>query len=347
MPKPLITERAAAEPPARLLTPPSGKPPGKAEDIPERLRRSSPPPIPALDEATLRHHFADLATVAAPWRQGALSARAARLPGLAHLHPHQPAATVQGMLEVFHEVSRALAALTGLDRFSLQPSGLGAAQRAGLLVARASLELASPPRREVVAPAGSPALAHAVELGLEPRPVARLESGEIDLDALVGAAGPATVAVVATWLTPQGGFERNLAAAGDVAHAHGALFCVDATGLGALVGRTRLRDAGADVAWLSLGELCRAATGAALGVRSRLTEFLPSPLVGKTREGYELDSELPRSIGPLGFGLGAAGDAVALYIQLRALGAAGLRARAERLVLEASARSNGPRLSIQ
>jgi glycine dehydrogenase subunit 2 len=337
MAKRLITELAAAgRPTCHFPEQPAGQAEA-IEHIPEAQRRGTPAAIPALDEATLRAHFADLMSPgAASEPGGALAARAAHLPGLAHLHSRQPPATVQGVLETIHEVAHALAAMTGLERFSLQPSTLAAAERAGLLVAKAAFERTQPERNGVVAASGSAALNQARDLGLLARAVGRLESGHLDLEALDAAAGPATIAVVASWLTPHGAFERNLAAAGQVAHAQGALFCVDARGLGALVGRTRLREAGVDIAWLSLRELCQAASGTALGVRSALTEHLPSPIVGKGRGGYELDDELPNTIGPLALAPARFADVLPLYIQLRTLGAEGLRERTERLALDAN-----------
>jgi len=340
MPKPLITELLAAGAVTSHFPPPTADDQTAAEQLPASQLRAHALALPALDESTLRAHFADLLAIES-WPGAAVYARAAALPGLAALHPRQPATTVQGALEILHEVARALAAMTGLDRFTLQPPTLAIAERAALLVARAWANSSPSPRNELLAPAGSSALDAASELGLTPRPVERLETGDLDLDKLDGAAGPKTVAVVASWLTPSGALERNLAAAAALAHARGALFCVAAAGLGKLAGHTRLREAEVDVAWLHLGELCPAATGAALGVRSALTEFLPRPLVGKQREGYELDDELPRSIGPLALAPARLADALALYVALRTLGEAGLKERSERLAGEAE---YGPQL---
>jgi len=359
MGKPLIFELPSSAAPMRCFPEP---PDEAAEAIPPAHRRTVPLPIPALDEPTLQEHFAEMASPGARnWPGAACVARGLSIPGLTRLHPRQSAATAQGALEIAHEVARALAAATGLDRFSLQPPTLAAARRAALQVAKASFARTQPDRNEVVGLSGSAALGAAEELGLVARSIPRLPNegasgchaqvptwacpgstlkqelergtppvpvgvcGDWDLDALVGAVGPRTVAIVASWLRPSGAFERSLPSLAEVAHAHGALLCVDATGLGALLGRTRLREAGADVAWVSLSELCPSARSAALGVRAPLTEFLPVPLVGKGREGYELDDELTGSIGPLALGPFHLPDALAVYVRLLGLGAEGLR----------------------
>jgi glycine dehydrogenase subunit 2 len=74
-----------------------------------------------------------------------------------------------------------------------------------------------------------------------------------------------------------------------------------------------------------LAELCPVASGAALGVRSALTQYLPGPLVGKERSGYVLDDELPGTVGPVALTPGRLADALPLYVLFRTLGEAGLR----------------------
>lgn len=335
MSKPLLTQLAAAGPP----TPHFPEPPdGAAASIPDEQRRAKPPAIGALDEATLAAHFADLATV----REPSAAARAAALPAFARCHPAQPASTVQGLLEIAHEVARALAALTGIERFSLQPPTLAAAERAALLIARANFARGEPERRELAVAEGGPEQL-AREMGFGVRRVARLPSGDLDVDALLEAVGTETAAVAASWLTPAGAFERNLLAAAEVAHAQGALLCVDATGLDCLAGRTRLGEAGADLCWLSLRELCPQAAGAAVGVRTPLTDLLPSPIIGKARSGFEIDADLSSTIGPLATSPVHVADALAVYVQLLTLGEAGLRARGARLALEANAAAGDSR----
>lgn len=345
MSRPLVTELTPAGAPSRHFP----APPDAAELadlIPEASRRAAPLDLPALDEATLVGHFAGLGLLD-PVGDGAdaLIARAAAIPALRRFHPRQPLSTVQGALEAAHEVGRALAALTGLDRFSLQPPTVAVARRAALQIARAAFARTQPDRGEVVASIG-PAATEAAELGLAVLEAPRLPSGDLDVDALMEIAGPATAAVVASWLTPSGAFERNLLAAGEVAHACGALFVVDATGLRSLAGRTRLQEAGADVCWLGLCELWAGAVSGAVGVRTALTECLPTPILGKTRAGYELDDELPGTIGRIAAGPCHVDDALAVYVRLLVLGADGLRERAERIVAAANGAGCGGRLRL-
>jgi glycine dehydrogenase subunit 2 len=57
--------------------------------------------------------------------------------GFKALHPLQPASTVQGFLQVYYELERALSEICGMAEFSLQPSAGAHGELAGLLIARA------------------------------------------------------------------------------------------------------------------------------------------------------------------------------------------------------------------
>lgn len=329
MPKPLLTELPASRHAHCYLPEPAAEARAAVSSLGATMLRAAPLGLVAVDEATLRSHFADIAALHHPeWPGAAMARRAFGLEGFGAIHPRQPAQTIQGALEIIHEITRALSAITGLGRFSLQPACVAVAKLAAVKLAVASFARTEPSRTEVVAAEDSRLLECAAQLGLVARPVARLASGDVDVEALEGAVGPTTALVAASWLTPVGRLDRNLAAAGQVAHVRGALLGVDATGLGLLAGHTSLREVEADVAWLGLSELCPAATGAALGVRSSLTQYLPSPLVGKDREGFGLDDELPATVGPLALTAAPLGDALLLYITLRTLGGAGLCQRA-------------------
>ncbi len=48
--------------------------------------------------------------------------RAAAMPGFAEVHPYQPEETIQGMLEMLHEMQEMLKEISGLDACSLQPA---------------------------------------------------------------------------------------------------------------------------------------------------------------------------------------------------------------------------------
>ena len=51
----------------------------------------------------------------------------ARLPQMTEIHPCQDERTIQGILEIMHELNLFLAEISGLDQFVFQPSGGGLA----------------------------------------------------------------------------------------------------------------------------------------------------------------------------------------------------------------------------
>jgi len=59
---------------------------------------------------------------------------AARLSGLADLHPHQEARDVQGALRLMVELSEALKEVSGMDAVTLQPAAGAHGELTGLLL---------------------------------------------------------------------------------------------------------------------------------------------------------------------------------------------------------------------
>src|SRR5260370_23611634 len=63
--------------------------------------------------------------------------RLASLPGLSAQHPYQDESTLQGLLEILHEVQEYLAEIAGLHAVSLQPAAGAHGEMTALLVASA------------------------------------------------------------------------------------------------------------------------------------------------------------------------------------------------------------------
>src|SRR5438034_1144732 len=65
---------------------------------------------------------------------------AARLEGLATLHPYAPDEISQGCLRVLYETAQALAEITGMEAVSLQPAAGAQGELTGILIIRAYLQ---------------------------------------------------------------------------------------------------------------------------------------------------------------------------------------------------------------
>src|SRR5439155_3730848 len=78
--------------------------------------------------------------------------RLAGLSGMAGVHPLQPDATCQGMLQLLYEMQQYLAEISGLDACSLQPAAGAQGELTALYVAAAYFRHKKEPRTRVLVP---------------------------------------------------------------------------------------------------------------------------------------------------------------------------------------------------
>ncbi len=262
------------------------------------------------------------------------------------LHPYQDPSTAQGILQLLYELQRDLGAITGMDAVSLQPAAGAHGELAGILMIRAYHESRGEgaQRRVVLVPDGAhgtnPATAamagyRVVEVPSGPR-------GEVDLEAFTGALGPEVAAVMLTNPNTVGVFETGILELSRRAHEAGAQLYYDGANLNAIVGRVRPGDMGFDVVHLNLHKTFTTPHGGGgpgtgpIGVKDHLRPFLPVPLVRKGADGYDLDTDLPQSIGRMRSFYGNVGNLVRAYAYIRSLGREGLRQVSAHAVLNAN-----------
>ncbi|MFA9496904.1 MAG: glycine dehydrogenase subunit 2, partial [Candidatus Bathyarchaeota archaeon] len=104
--------------------------------LPERMRRKQPPRLPELSQPQVLRHYVRLSQetlgtdVNVDVGQGTctmkyspkINDQLAASPKVADLHPLQDEETVQGVLEIMHRFEGILKEISGMDRFTLQPS---------------------------------------------------------------------------------------------------------------------------------------------------------------------------------------------------------------------------------
>ena len=103
--------------------------------VPAGLWRADPPCLPELSEPEVQRHYLHLSqetqgmmgislfgTCTMKYNARVSEAVAAR-PELAEVHPLQPEATLQGILEIIHAFDLILRELSGMDQFIFQPGG--------------------------------------------------------------------------------------------------------------------------------------------------------------------------------------------------------------------------------
>ncbi len=365
---PLIFERS--RPGRRGARPPAPAEVDLAALLGEEHLRADEPRLPEVSELDLVRHYTQLAH-----RQFSIDGNfyplgsctmkynpkvneeAARL--FQDVHPYQDPSTAQGALQLLYELQRDLAAITGMDSFSLQPAAGAHAELAGILMIRAYHESRGEgdSRRVVLVPDSAHGTnpATAAMAGYKVREVKTGPNGEVDLAAFEEAIGPDVAAVMLTNPNTLGLFERNILEIAELAHAAGAQLYYDGANLNAIVGRVRPGDMGFDVVHLNLHKTFTTPHGGGgpgtgpVGVKAHLREFLPAPIVSRREpqaangeqgaasgDEYYLDHDLPNSIGRMRSFYGNFGNLVRAYTYIRALGRDGLRQVSGHAVLNAN-----------
>jgi len=222
-------------------------------------------------------------------------------PEFGRLHPFAPVAQAQGYQELFGNLERALAEITGFAAVSLQPNAGSQGEYAGLLAIRAYHHSRGDEGRTVCL---IPQSAHgtnpasAVMAGMTVVVTKTDASGNIDvadLRAKAEANRDKLAALMVTYPSTHGVFEESIREICSIVHEHGGLVYMDGANMNAMVGLCRPADIGADVCHLNLHKtFCIPHGGGGpgmgpIGVVERLAPFLPSnpviPVGGSETEG--------------------------------------------------------------
>ncbi len=262
-------------------------------------------------------------------------------PALARLHPFAPRAQAEGYAEIFADLERWLAEITGFAAVSLQPNSGAQGEYAGLLAIRAYHRSRGEAGRSVCL---IPVSAHgtnpasAVMAGFKVVPVACDVRGNVDLQDLRARAaehGEALGALMLTYPSTHGVYEEAVREICDVVHQAGGQVYMDGANLNAQLGLTQPAAIGADVCHLNLHKtfcIPHGGGGPGMGpiaVAAHLAPFLPGHPVVETggERGPAAVSAAP---------WGSAGILCISWMYIRAMGAAGLRRATEVAILNAN-----------
>jgi len=266
------------------------------------------------------------------------------LPGFAHIHPLQPAQTVQGALALMYDLQRCLTEITGLDAVSLAPAAGAQGELTGMLVVKAYLaDRGEGERTRVLVPDSAHGTnpATATMAGFEVVTVASDAQGNTDLEALAAALDDDVAAMMLTLPNTLGLFEPGIGRLAEMLHRQGALLYGDGANLNALLGRARFGDMGFDVVHLNMHKTFSTPHGGGgpgsgpVAVKGHLASYLPAPVVEKEGESFVLATP-ERSIGRVGAFHGHFGVLLRAYAYIRTLGAAGLSQVSENAVINAN-----------
>ncbi|WP_295218748.1 aminomethyl-transferring glycine dehydrogenase subunit GcvPB [uncultured Brevundimonas sp.] len=278
-----------------------------------------------------------------------LNEKMARLPGFSDVHPLAPVDTVQGALEVIHQLAHWLVTLTGMTSVAMSPKAGAHGELCGILAIKAALEKRGEGHRKVIlvpesAHGTNPATAAFAGFSVEDIPATA--DGRVDTAALKARLGPDVAGVMITNPNTCGLFERDLKDISDAVHAAGGYVYCDGANFNAIVGRVRPGDLGVDAMHINLHKTFSTPHGGGgpgagpVVLSEALAPFAPAPWVTHDDGGYRLiereEDEAEQAFGRLCAFQGQMGMYTRALSYMMSHGADGLRQVAEDAVLNAN-----------
>lgn len=262
-------------------------------------------------------------------------------PEFGGLHPFCPIDQAEGYTELFQDLEKWLADITGFDAVSLQPNSGAQGEYTGLMTIRAYHKAHNQAHRNV---AIIPSSAHgtnpasAVMSGMEVVVTKCDDQGNIDLDDLrakVEKHSEHLAALMVTYPSTHGVFEEAIQEICQLVHDHGGLVYMDGANMNAQVGLTSPGIIGADVCHLNLHKtFCIPHGGGGpgmgpIGVNAKLAPYLPKHNFVETggKEGITAVSAAP---------WGSASILTISYAYIRMMGAEGLTSATKYAILNAN-----------
>jgi glycine dehydrogenase subunit 2 len=237
-----------------------------------------------------------------------LNEKMARLPGFADIHPLAPQSTVQGALEVVHQLGHWLCTLTGMPAVAMSPKAGAHGELCGILAIRAAHEARGDAREVVLVPESAhgtnPATAAFANYRVEDIPAT--PEGRVDVAALKARLGPDVAAVMITNPNTCGLFEKDFREIADAVHAVGGYVYCDGANFNAIVGKVRPGDLGVDAMHINLHKTFSTPHGGGgpgsgpVVLSEALAPYAPLPFVRQDGDGtfYLVEEENREERGP-------------------------------------------------
>lgn len=326
--------------------------------IPKEYLRESPPELPEVSEVDVVRHYTRLSQMNYGVDSGfyplgsctmkynpKVNEKVSNLTGFKRIHPYQDEGTVQGCLQLMYEMDKMLCEITGMDRFSLQPSAGAHAEVTGLMMIKAYHDYnRQTQRNKIIVPDSAHGTnpASAAMVGLEVVEVKSDDRGNVDINDLKKLIGKDTAGFMLTNPNTLGLFEKNIAEIADIVHSSGGLLYYDGANANAILGITTPGHMGFDIVHLNLHKTFSAPHGGGgpgsgpIGVKKELAPFLPVPMVEFKDDSYYLEYNRPLSIGKVKSFYGNFSVVVKAYAYLMSMGFEGLKSVSETAVLNAN-----------
>jgi len=268
----------------------------------------------------------------------------AHWPNFARIHPYQPEFSIQGTLQILHDLERFLCEISGMAKVSLQPAAGAHGELTSMMIVRAYYEDKKEERSIVLIPDSAhgtnPASSH--PCGFQVVEVKSDPNGGVDLNDLTEKMSDKVAALMLTVPNTLGLFEENILKIAQIVHNKGGLLYLDGANLNAILGIVKPSDFGVDIMHFNLHKTFSTPHGGGgpgsgpVGVKEKLAPYLPLPTVEKGEDGYYLDYNRPKSIGKVRSFYGNIEVIIKAYCYLRSLGKEGLKRVSQNAVLNAN-----------
>ena len=269
--------------------------------IPKSLQRRELPRWPRASEPEIVRHYTWLSTRSHGIDSGfyplgsctmkhnpRVNEKIVQMSGMNDLHALAPAAHLQGMMAIFHEMQEMLEHCAGMDTVTLQPvAGAQGEFTAMRCIQEYHRDLGQTHRDKVIVPDSAHGTnpASAAMCGYEIIEIPSLENGRLDLDALRSVVGDDTAAMMVTNPSTLGIFEPEIAEAAEIVHSAGGQMYYDGANFNAILGKTNPGLMGFDAVHYNLHKTFSQPHGGGgpgagpIGVKAHLSDYLPAPLV--------------------------------------------------------------------
>ncbi len=327
-------------------------------DIPKNLKRTKSARLPQISEPQLIRHYNNLSKKNFGVDNGfyplgsctmkynpKINEVISRLENFANIHPYQDEEDIQGALQLMYELDVLLCEITGMDKFTLQPSAGAHGELTGLFIINAYHREKGNKRKNIIIPDSAHGTnpASVTMAGYNTVTVDSDERGKVDIKKLSKLLDENTAGLMLTNPNTLGLFDENILKISEMVHDAGGLVYYDGANLNAIMGIAKPRDMGFDIVHLNLHKTFSTPHGGGgpgsgpIGVTKELSKFLPVPTVEVNGKGrYYLDYDKKDSIGKVKAFYGNFNVLIKAYSYILSLGAQGLKRVSQLAVLNAN-----------
>ena len=322
---------------------------GTSLGIPASLSRSKAPELPQVSEPDVVRHYTNLSQMNFGVDTGfyplgsctmkynpKINEEIAAMPGFTGIHPLQPAKTIQGVLEVYAEMEKILAAVTGMSNFTFAPCAGAHGELTGLMVMRQyHMSRGDVKRTKVIVPDSAHGTnpASAAVCGLSIVEVKSKANGLVDVEDLKPLLNDEIAGIMMTNPNTLGLFEKDIKEIASLVHGCGGLLYYDGANMNPLLGKVRPGDMGFDSMHLNLHKTFSTPHGGGgpgsgpVGVAAHLADCLPVPKVAYCEKcgRYTIKRDVESSAGQVSGFMGNFSVILRAFTYLLALGKQNIR----------------------